>query len=385
MASVDSTAKPRGAMPDLPHPARVACTDVISVTPDFPLGKIGTWLSAVIHSSLDGVIIVDAKGRIVLANREAARLFALAPDRLLGQPFETLLPARLRPEHRAYLQNCITAGSSQRRLRIKLDLQGLRADGEEFLASASISRIVLGPTRFLTLILRELVKHVPQDPQQMQASAALRQLALSSLQTSEIEKRRFSKELYDDLGQSLSVLKLDMDWLENAAPTNDKLPQRIAQMQRLLDNIIIRTKSIASSLRPSLLDDFGIVAAVEWIANGFEKKTGIACELINEGIPERPGDQVESAVFRIIQESLLNIERHAQASHVTIHLWHTEQHLHVVIRDDGIGMDESSRRKPGCRGISAMQERIYALGGSLDFGTHAAGGMSVHASIPFGT
>ncbi len=366
-----------------PLPSSMMMPAPMSAASTFPINKIGTWLSAVIQSSLDGVIIIDAHGRIMLSNREAGRMFGYPAEQLPEKPLDILFPPASKKAQSTQISNFATAEFSGRRLRIKLDLQGLRANGEEFLSSAAIARVMIDGDVFLAVILRELLDPALPDAQRKLAQSTLRKLALSSQQANEIEKRRFSKELYDELGQRLSVLKLDLDWLENSTPTDHKIPARISQMQQLLDNIIVRTRNLASALRPSLLDDFGLLPAVEWMSESFAKKTGIACNLVNEGIPSRPGDQVESAVFRVLQESLLNVERHAQASHVTIHLWHTDQHLHVVIADDGIGLGEDRWKKPGCHGLSAMQERIYTLGGTLCIKDTKPHGLTIHASIPF--
>ncbi|MBI1892337.1 MAG: sensor histidine kinase [Burkholderiales bacterium] len=358
-----------------------APSDAVSVTPHFPIDRIGTWLSSLIQSSLDGVIVIDTCGRMMMINREIERMFARPSLKLLEQPFETLVPKRLRAETRAQLAHFAAAKMNGRRLRIKLDLQGLRADGDEFTVSASISRISIRGEVYLTLVLKELADRARGD---MPATPSkLRKMVLSSQLANEIEKRRFSRELYDELGQRLSVLKLDLDWLEHSNPANARIPDRIAQMQELLDNIIERTKAIASTLRPTMLDDLGLGPAVDWMAGAFSKKTGIACRVINDSTVGRPGGHIESAIFRLLQESLSNIERHAQASNVVIHLWHTEHQFHVTIQDDGIGLSDKTRAKPDCHGLDAMWERVYALGGRLDIQNNSTRGVTIRASIPF--
>ena len=193
----------------------------------------------------------------------------------------------------------------------------------------------------------------------------------------------FSKKLYDDIGQRLSVLKLDLDWLENSLPQSQEgLPARVAQMQGLLDNVITMTKSMASALRPPLLDDFGLLAAVEWMAENFQKRTAIACTVEpGPGVIELE-DPAESAIFRVIQEGLANIERHAHASRVNISLEQTESHLDVMIRDDGIGLGSGGIGKPGCYGLLAMQERVFVLGGTISIENAQPSGVVIHASIP---
>ena len=211
----------------------------------------------------------------------------------------------------------------------------------------------------------------------------MRKLAVSSQQANEVEKRRFSRELYDDIGQRLSVLKLDLDWLEKNLPgTNEYMPARVAQMQDMLDKVIMLTKSMASTLRPPLLDDFGLMPAVEWMTENFQKRNGIACSMQSRGMKSKFGEPIESAVFRVIQEGLLNIERHAHASNVKIVLEHVDHNLHIMIEDDGIGLTAECENKPGCYGLIAMQERIFVLGGTIALANTRPRGMTIHASIP---
>jgi len=358
-------------------------SDYISATFKFPPDKVGTWLSAILQSSMDGVIVIDAFSEIVLLNCEAERMFGHGSKHLLGRPMDMLLPIRLRTKCRMQMNRFVAMGLNGKRLRIKINLIGVRANGEEFFIDASISRVTVRGEIFLAIILREQVSPFKSTSTMTFQESNLRKLAVSSQQANEIEKRRFSKELYDDLGQRLSALKLDLDWLEHHLPEMDKrVPERIAQMQGLLRNIIGRTKSIASTLRPPLLDDFGLMPAIKWITENFHKKTSISCTVENHGIVIKAGDPAESAIFRIVQESLLNVERHAQASHVQIILQHNGAYLDIVIQDDGIGMSAGNENKLGCYGLIAMQERIYILGGTMSIHNVKPKGFAIRASIP---
>ena len=153
-------------------------------------------------------------------------------------------------------------------------------------------------------------------------------------------------------------------------------------MQSALDRIIRRLKHVASTLRPPLLDDFGLHAALHWIATDFHKRTGTACSVCGQRDPIDAGDPIESAVFRLVQESLLNVERHAQASQVSIFVWQHPSSLDILIQDDGVGIASGADDKPGCFGLIAMQERIYTLGGNISISNAEDQGVVVHASIP---
>lgn len=365
------------------EPSTAKKSHFITTLSRFPAGKIGPSLLSIIQSAMDGVIVVDATHQIVLVNHKAERMFGYPAENLLEKPLDLLMPSRPGADQRRRVDRLSATRVNGK--RAKVELKGLSASGEMLALNASISRVSVHGELFLALVLRESTtcKSSPPCTQRPVRPSELRKWAASSQQATEVEKRRFSRKLYDDIGQRLSVLKLDLDWLENSLRhTDEGLPARVAQMQGLLDNVISMTKSMASALRPPLLDDFGLLPAVQWMADNFEKKTSIACTVENNGLAGKLDDPIESAIFRVIQEGLTNIERHSQATHVRIAFSHTGSQLDVMIQDDGIGMTSSSENKPGCYGLIAMQERVFALGGTISIHNADPQGLVIYASIP---
>ena len=350
----------------------------------FQAAKVGTSLLSMIHSSMAGVIIVDAAHRIVLMNQKAEYIFGYPAHHLLEQPIEILLPpAPSGKEQRRRADWLAVVKASGKRVR--RGLKGIHADGTALALDAKISRLTMHGEMFVALVFYEARRHgIPIDERQYRPRLAeLRRRAASSQHANEIEKRRFSKKLYDDIGQRLSVLKLDLDWLENSLSYSDEsFPARVAQMQGLLDNVITMTKSMASALRPPLLDDFGLLAAVEWMAANFQKKTAVVCSVESSGMNIALDDPAESVIFRVIQEALTNIEKHAHADNATISFRHSGNRLDVMIRDDGVGMAPNSDCKPGCYGLIAMQERIFVLGGTISIENAPPHGVAISLSIP---
>lgn len=356
----------------------------ITMLPRFPAWMLGASLLDVIHSDVKGVVVVDSARQIVLVNHKAENIFGHPASNLLGQPLDVVVPARTtgdvwcRPEHIGFTRICAAQG--------ELELHGVRADGTALVLKAAISRMSVRGDVFLALILLEAEPmHAPSPIDLFRASLAndARRWAVSTQQASEMEKRRFSRKLYDDIGQRLSVLKLDLDWLENRLPdTNQYLPVRLAEMQGLLDNVITLTKSMASTLRPPVLDDFGLLPAVEWMVEGFRKRTTIRCELKTEGFANKLDEAVESAVFRVIQEGLTNIERHAGAARAIISLRQSERQIELTILDDGVGMESALQDKAGCYGLITMQERVFVLGGTIRIENAEPHGLQIYACIP---
>lgn len=348
-----------------------------------PISNIGPTLLSIIQSASDGVVIIDAARRIVLVNRRAEHMFGRRAEDLLERPLDILIPQRQANEQRRRINRFTGLRVNGR--RTKLELKGVRANGDPLLLKASISRLTVHGELLTALILHDTISRLEltEDRPNFSISYESRRMAVSSQQANEIEKRRFSRKLYDDIGQRLSVLKLDLDWLERSLPSSEKhLPARVARMQGLLDHVIRTTKTVASALRPPLLDDFGLLPAVEWMAENFRKKTAIRCTVESHGMNIKLDDTVESALFRVVQEGLSNIERHSHAGKAEIVFVRTDERLDVIIRDDGIGMAGGSDNKPGCYGLIAMQERIFVLGGTISIRNARPHGVAIHASLP---
>ncbi|NEX61758.1 sensor histidine kinase [Noviherbaspirillum galbum] len=363
------------------HAGKLA--SLIATLPRFPAHKVGPTLMSIIESSMDAVIVIDASREIVLVNHKVERMFGYPSRQLLEQPIDILLPHGHGGEQRRRLDRlCATRGSGR---RTRLSLHANHANGELLNLNATAARVSVHGEPFLALIVHSSTA-APQSSETRRRAvrpAELRRWAASSQLANEVERRRFSRKLYDDIGQRLSVLKLDLDWLENSLPEADEsVPERVAQMQGLLDNVITLTKNMASALRPPLLDDFGLLPAVEWMAENFQKKTEIACTVEGNGIAVKLGEPVESVLFRVIQEGLTNIEKHAHATQARIVFLHTDNQLDVMIQDDGIGMQPGMENKPGCYGLVSIQERIFVLGGTINVGNVMPHGVLIHATIP---
>lgn len=336
----------------------------------FPANKISPSLLSRIKSAMDSVIIIDAERRIVLVNSRAEQLFGYTAAQLLDRSLEMLVPSQGEDE-------ALGLGTTS-------TLRGLRSDGRLFSLTAVIARVSIQGETFLALIVPGGAdSRAAEHSRKPALPADLRRWAATTQKTVEIEKRRFSRKLYDDIGQRLSVLKLDLDWLEHSLPNESKLvPARVARMQGLLDNIIAMTKNMASTLRPPLLDDFGLLPAVEWMAENLRKRTGITCTIECSGMDAKLDDTIQSALFRLVQEGLSNVEHHSHARSVQIHLHRRSGHVLLMMRDDGVGMPEGSENKPGCYGLIAMQERVFVLGGTISIRNEPPYGVTIQASIP---
>jgi len=217
------------------------------------------------------------------------------------------------------------------------------------------------------------------------AEQQLHDLSAHLLNVREEEKASIAREIHDELGGTLTALKMDAYWLSRKLPANEEttpLLERVRSMSQLIDNAVGVTRRIITSLRPTMLDDLGLLAALEWQAAEFQKRSGVECRvncIEDEGELDK---QRSIALFRIFQESLTNVSRHAGASRVEVEFRHSNEEVFLSVSDNGRGMPEARTDASIPYGILGMHERAEQLGGTIKFGSPPGGGFSVTVSLP---
>ena len=196
----------------------------------------------------------------------------------------------------------------------------------------------------------------------------------------EDERTQIAREVHDELGQALTALKMDIAWVIRRVTANAQVTEKLAEMARSCDEIIGSVRRISAELRPGILDDLGLAAAIEWQVEEFTKRTGIPCALLSTlGHPQLERD-LATAVFRIFQEALTNIARHASASHVRVALELERGRIKLEVEDDGVGIPESAGNTS--LGLLGMRERARRLGGECDIRRVEPRGTLVRVSVP---
>lgn len=211
----------------------------------------------------------------------------------------------------------------------------------------------------------------------------LRNLSQHLQAVREEERTIIAREIHDELGQSLTALKMDVSWLGNNLPAGlEPLKAKTAEMLRYIDETIRMVQRISAELRPGILDDLGCMAAIEWLAQEFQKRTGISCEISGNYDCDTLDRYRATALFRIIQEALTNISRHAEASMVWVSMDENDKTLVVSITDNGRGLSDASISDPNSLGLIGMRERARLFGGEVEVSPLAEGGTSVRMIIP---
>lgn len=210
----------------------------------------------------------------------------------------------------------------------------------------------------------------------------LRKLAAHLQSVREEERAGIARELHDEMGQALTALKMDLSWLNRRLARNDgSLVEKVKAMSRLTDTTIRRVKRLSTELRPGILDDLGLAAAIEWQVEEFEQRTGIECDVSVDGVIILQQD-CSTAIFRIFQEALTNIARHAKATKVRASLKEEDGKLVLEVRDNGIGITEKQICDAKSFGIMGMRERVYPWGGEVKINGILGEGTTVRVSIP---
>lgn len=211
----------------------------------------------------------------------------------------------------------------------------------------------------------------------------LRNLSAHLESAREEERIRLAREIHDELGQDLAALKMDLSWLgKRLEPRPHPIDAKIRSMHGLVDETIRTVQRLCGELRPSLLDDLGLEAAIEWQAEEFQKRAGIACDVqMDLGAAELPPGHA-TAVFRIFQETLTNVLRHARASRVDVRLQVVENRWVLEVEDNGRGITEAEAKAANAFGLIGMRERVLALKGRIDICGRPGRGTTVTVSVP---
>ena len=318
-------------------------------------------LHRIVEAAPDPMLLVGKDNLITFANVAAGSAFGFAVDALRGENINNLLSLG---NGRDDASGCPVFGSATPPLISKWPLTALHQDGTEFPVEMSLSPFRMDGEAFVIASIRDVSMSKRAGELLEQSFARLRQLSDHQENIKEDERKRIAQDIHDDLGQNLLVLKIDVALLHaRTKGSHPKLHRRVALVLDNIDATIGAVRAIMNDLRPATLE-LGLYPAVEWQLMQFERMTGIVCKLA----PEREFELDEGrtlAAFRVLQEALSNVARHAEASEVEITLAQDESGFSMTVRDNGKGLLAGDRKKPHSFGLMGIRERIHALGGKF--------------------
>ncbi len=301
-------------------------------------------------------------------------------------------------------KSVLAARLSQRMQRMEELVRNVEAD-EDQLLNVNLSGwqrllnrmiIALGLTFALALLLLLYNIHLllgkldrgrEQEEREKSNAESFRLLSARILELQDVERRKIARELHDSVGQFLAGMKLNLGRLQRRE-MDVRSPDYllIAETMELTDRAILEVRTISHLLHPPLLDELGFHSAARWLAEGFSKRSGIEVDLQLQEVTERLPREVELAMFRVLQESLTNVHRHAKAKHVDVVLTYTPEVARLAIHDDGRGLTRETLQnfragQAGGIGLAGMRERLFELGGTLEVESNLSG-TTIQAVLP---
>jgi len=325
------------------------------------------------------IFMLGPGGCVASWNLGAQRIKGYSPEEIVGQHFRVF-----------YTPDDIASGKPERLLEAaalhgRVDDEGwrVRKDGTRFWASVVITAVrddddVLVGFAKITRDMTE--RRRLEELERAHAASALVQ------QARENEQRRIARELHDDLGQRIAALKIALGIhgreLANKSPAQMHAElEAIAQIGADIDSLAVAVRRIAADLRPAILDDLGLRAALEWLAEDFQSRYGVTVQCTLDVLEPDLGEIATTTLFRVVQEALTNVVRHARARRVTIGLQNDANHCRLRISDDGIGFDPKAPSRPDAFGLIGMCERVLLVGGSLTVDACPGEGVTISAEF----
>jgi len=337
-------------------------------------------LAALIESSEDTIISATTDGTILTWNRAAERLFGYTAQEAIGKSISITFP----PERAEEMQRNIRSFNRGQSVG-PYETERVRSDGRVISVAVTLSPIKDGSGSVVGAlgIVRDVTERKRDEEALLRSQTELRALARRLQSVREEEHTRMARDIHDELGQALTALRLDLSWLGKKLPeAGAAVQRRIGAMVALTDNTIEAGRRIVAELRPPILDDLGLAPSLEWYVQHFAKRAGLRYEW-DPGPAELAVDRELAVIaYRIVQEALTNVARHAQAKHVAVRLGEKDGALTIEIRDDGRGISEDAVTSPHSLGIVGMRERALVRGGSLAVCRLPGGGTSVRVTIP---
>jgi PAS domain S-box-containing protein len=311
-----------------------------------------------------GYLVTDLKGNIEAANQHAAKLLGVPADFLTGKPLILFFDQEAREAFMRRLS--VRAGKNLSETRLWRTRMQPR-NGNVFDAAVTESTMLdikNRPTGIRWLV-RDISEVKRAEEQLERSQNRLRAFARKLQDIREEEQAKIARELHDEVGASLTALKLELSLLTSNPEDKSLVREKGKAMMELVDITIAEVQNLASGLRPRVLDHFGLIAAMEWQINAFRKRTGTICKV---NLPENVSLDPEqsTAVFRILQEALTNVARHAYATRIEVTLKIAGQMLLLEVADDGMGIEEAALSSPVSFGLLGMQERAAAFAGEVE-------------------
>ncbi len=326
----------------------------------------------------EGAIITDANGDILWVNDAFCNIYGYAREEVIGRNPRILKSGRHDDAfYRDFWRQLTRVG------HWRGELWNRRKTGEVFPEEISVQALRDSDGRIVRFIsiFSDITERKRNEEELQEYQSRLRELAEFLQTVREEERSRIARELHDELGQSLTALRIDLNWLRGkCVGAGPQVGERLGASLGLVERTVDAVRRISEDLRPRMLDDLGLAAAVEHHVARFSERTGIAVDLAMNREEFDLDGRTATTIFRVVQEALTNIARHAGASRATVRIEESDAAIRLCIEDDGRGLEQNAGQKTF--GLLGMRERIKMLGGELEIAGAPGRGTRIEARIP---
>jgi PAS domain S-box-containing protein len=328
----------------------------------------------------EGIWMYDKDGRTTFVNPRMAEMTGYSIEEMIGKYITDFVNA---PEDAAFVKRAL----ERRRQNIKerLEYRFIRKDGIPIVVSIEAYPVCANDGNYSGVLaaVSDITEHKRAE-EALKTSMKQSQMLNARLgQIQEEERRSISREVHDELGQLLTALKMDLMTLKKNYPVDSHILEfKLNSILELVDGAIKSVQDISTRLRPGMLDDLGLFAAVEWQMEEYEKRTGLVCSLNIPKLEFSVDSERSIVLFRILQETLTNVARHAQAHRVEVSISETENEYLMSVLDDGIGISQEAIQNSKSIGILGIRERLRRFNGICHIQSREAGGTEVHIHLP---
>ncbi len=337
----------------------------------------------IMNSAMDAIIVMNTEGRVTSWNPQAEIIFGWKEKEVVGKLLsDTIIPGHLKEKNNRGLANYLQTGKGPL-LNKLIEIMAVNREGKEFPVELSIIDIKQGGEIFFCGFIRDISGRKQAEEKLKQSYEDIRRLASHLEKVREEERINIAREIHDELGQQLTVLKMDISWLNKKLTVNDPgIRQKIQELLKVIDHTVNTVRRISTELRPSILDDLGLVAALEWQSQEFKNHSGIKTKFVSKVDEVKIPGGVATTLFRIFQESLTNVARHAGATSVEAVLSMEKEKIKMTITDDGKGFYTERIENKKTLGILGMRERATLMGGEYKIISTPGKGTQIQVTVP---
>ena len=325
----------------------------------------------------EGAAVLSSDHTVLHSNGRFARFLGRRLQSVIGSSMLDLVLPDDHPKLRALLQR-----AAQKNCRGEIRLQPRR--GAPMSVHLSLNPLLLNSTQAVCLIASDLSEMKRAEESLVLQREQLRALAERLQWVREEDRKHVARDLHDQIGQILTAIKMDMTWITRHLPESEgEVLARLRESIQSINDGVKAVRTICSGLRPGVLDDLGLAAAIEWQASEFASRNGIQCQVSVPPVDLHLDGDRATAAFRIFQECLTNVARHAQAKSVRVALNQEDENIVLVVEDDGIGFSESNLSNSlGSLGLLGMKERAQFCGGDVQISSSPGNGTTVTVRVP---